>query len=100
MLKRVSISMMAVLRSLDILACTLWLAPLYIVGLADRPTGRMMISSYVGKAASNGHRWAIVVASVIDRAAMILGDKPDHCWRAYLAYRGLDGTATFHAILT
>lgn len=78
------------LRLLDIIACYLWLAPLYMVGLADRPTGRQLISGYVGKAAHNGHRWGVRAASVIDTMAMWVGDGPDHCHRAYLFYLPVD----------
>lgn len=90
MIGRTKVAFWALLRALDILACTLWLAPLYVVNLADRPSGRQMISSYIGKAAVSGRRWAMIASSVIDRAAMLLGDKPDHCLRAFLHYRGLD----------
>lgn len=87
---RFAIALLALLRALDILACTLWLAPLYLVGLADRPSGRQMISSYVGKAAANEHRWGRWTAAIIDQMAIWLGDQPDHCRRAYLHYRNSD----------
>ncbi len=90
MIARLKVSTWAMLKAIDILACTLWLAPLYVVGLADRPSGRRMISSYVGMAAANGHRWARIAAAVIDWGAMRLGDDPSHCERAFLHYRGLD----------
>lgn len=90
MTSRLRDSAWALLIALDILACTLWLAPLYVVGLADRPSGRQMISSYVGKAAANGHRWARIAAFLIDRGALLLGDAPDHCDRAFHKYRNLD----------
>lgn len=48
---RLGTAVMALLKAIDILACTIWLAPLYVVGLADKPTGRRMISSYIGEAA-------------------------------------------------
>jgi hypothetical protein len=88
--ERLWASCWALLKALDILACTVWLAPLYVVGLADRPSGRQMISSYVGRAAHNGHRWGLRAAGTIDFLARLLGDGPDHCRRAYLSYRGLD----------
>lgn len=89
-LKRINESSIALLKAEDILACTLWLAPLYILGLSDKPTGRQMISSYVGKAAHNNHKWAILLARLIDSVARFLGDKPDHCYRAWKHYKGLD----------
>lgn len=80
----------AVCRSLDILICTLWLAPLYVLGLSDRCTGRQMISSYIGRAASNGHRWALLPERVIDTIFAALGDGPNHCRRAFKHYEDKD----------
>lgn len=77
-------------RSLTILACTLVYGSLYVAGLASRPSGRRMLSSYVGQAEANGHRWAGPVAWMIDTVMVQFGDRPDHCRRAYLHYRGLD----------
>ena len=77
-------------RSLTILACTLVYGPLFVIGLASRPTGRRMLSSYVGEAEANGHRWASLIAAAIDHVAEMFGGRPDHCRRAYLHYRGLD----------
>lgn len=91
MINRLKVATIALLKAIDILACTMWLAPLYVVNLADRPSGRQMISSYVGKAMVNGHRWAMVVGTAIDWVfETFFGDKPDHCVRAYLHYRSLD----------
>jgi hypothetical protein len=89
-LARARTSCSAVWKSVDILWCTLWLAPLYLIGLADFPSGRQMISSYVGKAAFNGHRWAVFVSKFINAMARLFDHKPDHCRRAYFHYRGLD----------
>lgn len=47
--------MLALLKAIDILACAVWLGVLYPFGLAARPTGRQMISSYVGEAAAGGN---------------------------------------------
>tara|TARA_R110000782_G_scaffold167129_10_gene259378 strand:+ start:14307 stop:14582 length:276 start_codon:yes stop_codon:yes gene_type:complete len=90
MIARLGIFAQALGRSITILACTLVYGPLYVVGLASRPTGRQMLSSYVGEAQANGHRWARIVAWIIDTTAVQFGDKPDHCRRAYLHYRALD----------
>lgn len=87
---RLQIVSIAMLRSLDILGCTMWLGPLYVIGLADRPTGRRMISSYIGFAAVNGHYWAIALEGMIDAGARLFGDRPGHCLRAYLHYREHD----------
>lgn len=87
---RLGHSAVALLRALDLLACTIWLAVLYPFGLSDRPTGRMMISSYVGKAAANGMPWGIRAAKVIDRLAILVGDDVGHCDRAYRFYARLE----------
>lgn len=90
MIQRIAHCTLALARAFDILACALWLSPLYLVGLADRPTGREMISSYVGEAAANGHRWAIRASAAIDWAAEFFGDGPNHCQRSFLQYQFLD----------
>lgn len=89
MRERLVVAFWALARSLDIFVCTwFWLAPLYVFGLADRPSGRQMISCYVGNAAMNGMRWAIRAAAIIDWLACKVGDKPNHCSRSYLRYKG------------
>lgn len=90
MIKRLGQSILAVLIAVDILACAVWLALLYPLRLADRPTGREMISSYVGEAAHNGRAWAKYAAAVIDTVACWLGDSPNHCYRAFKFYQYLD----------
>ena len=90
MIRRMGHCILPLLRSLDILACTIWLCCLYPFGLASRPSGREMISSYVGEAQFNGHRWAMRAAAVIDWCACRLGDRPDHCLRAFCHYQFLD----------
>lgn len=89
-MRRLIHCLLAIFRSLDLLACTIWLCLLYPFGLADRPTGREMISSYVGRGAFNGHRWAIRAAKVIDWLFVRLGEAPEHCLRAFNFYRRLD----------
>jgi hypothetical protein len=78
MLARLKESGFAFLIAFDVVACTVWLAPLYVFKLAERPTGRQLISGYVGRARANGHRWAIPAAAVIDT---LLGD--GHCHGVY-----------------
>jgi len=90
MLVRLGHCALALLRALDLLVCTIWLCLLYPFGVADKPTGRELISSYVGRAASNGMAWGLRAAAVIDWCAVKLGDRPDHCLRAYLFYSRLD----------
>lgn len=89
-LARIWRSIFAVMVSLDILLCTVWQGVLYPFGLASKPSGRRLVSSFVGEAAFNGHRWAIRLAAVIDRLFLALGDKPEHCLRAYINYGSLD----------
>jgi len=67
----------------DIALCFCWLAPLYLIGLADQPSGHQMISGYVGRAKLNGHRWARIAAAVIDR---LLGK--GHCVDVATRYAG------------
>jgi hypothetical protein len=87
MLRRLGHVVLALARMLDVVACTLWLCPLYLIGLASRPTGTAMISSYVGAAELGGMPWAIRAARIIDYIAKCLGDKPRHCYRSYLIHR-------------
>lgn len=85
-LVRLRQSAFAVLVTLTIALCTIWQGVLYPFGLASKPSGRRMTSSFVGEAAYNGHHWGRVVAAIIDRVFLLLGDKPDHCRRAYINY--------------
>lgn len=86
MIRRLGQSGFALLVALDILLCTLWLSLLYPIGLADRPTGRQLVSAYVGGAKLNGRRWAFIAAALIDWGALRCGDGPDHCVRVYRKY--------------
>lgn len=90
MIRRLGEAVLALLRATDIWFCAWWLAPLYVLGLADKPSGRQMISSYIGKGQMHGWRWARIAGGLIDRAAQLLGDKPAHCIRAYRHYKDLD----------
>lgn len=82
---RLSASALAILIALDVLLCALWLSALHPFKLAGKPTGRQLVSGYVGLARINGHRWARIAAAVIDWIFERLGDGPDHCRRVYLA---------------
>lgn len=82
-LRRIGHVVHGLLIVIDIAVCFVWLAPLYLVGLAGRPTGRQMISSYVGRALINGHRWARVAARVIDA---VMGKS--HCLAMANRYAG------------
>ncbi len=88
-MRRLAHIALALCRALDILACVIWLSALYPFGLSDRPTGYETISAYVGRAQANGMRWAKPVASMIDWAAMLLGDGPGHCARSWALWARL-----------
>lgn len=79
-------SIFALLVSLDIVFCTLWQGVLYPFGLASEPSGRRLVSTFIGEAAFNGHRWGIVLAAIVDRVFLLLGDRPEHCHRAFINY--------------
>lgn len=83
-------SFWALLIAADIVLCTIWLVPLYVFGLAGKPTGRQLISSYVGEAQHNGMKWAKLSAWLINEGAELLGDGPDHCYRIFRKYQQLD----------
>lgn len=85
--KRLLVFLMALARSTTIMLCTLWFGSLYVFGLASRPTGRQMTSSYVGEAFVNGHRWAVPVAFVIDFFIEEITGEKDHCVSTYLFYK-------------
>lgn len=89
-LQRLRHSLFAVLVTLTIALCTVWQGALYPFGLASKPSGRRMTSSFVGEAAFNGHRWGRIMAAIIDRVFMALGDKPHHCHRAFINYGAQD----------
>lgn len=83
MIRRLGAVALAWLVLIDCVACTAWLSPLYLVGLADRPSGRQLISAYVGAAAINGRRWGLRAAAVIDR---LFWWSPDHCRACFRRY--------------
>lgn len=88
--KRFGQCILPMLIAIDLMACTIWLSVLYPLGLANRPTGRELISGYVGEASANGMRWGICAAAVIDWCACKLGDEPGHCARTYALWRKLE----------
>lgn len=91
MISRLGHVLRAMLVLGDIALCLAWLAPLYLIGgerWASRPTGRQMISAYVGRAALNGMSWARRAAAVIDWIFERLGDRPDHCLRMATKFAG------------
>lgn len=85
MINRIFDVFKAFLILIDEIACFIWLAPLYIVGLADKCTGRQLISSYVGRAAINCMPWALRAEKVIN---FLIFWQSDHCRRAARHYAG------------
>jgi len=87
---RVRQSTLAILITTTIAICTLWQGALYPFGLASKPSGRRMTSTFIGEAASNGHRWGMVLSAIVDWVFDALGDGPNHCERTYLKYGKYD----------
>lgn len=87
--RRLGHIVMALLRSLDIAICAVCISALYLINLADRPTGNETISAYVGGGLLNQRGWAVWPGRVIDFLARMCGDGPDHCARAARYYRKL-----------
>lgn len=83
-------SLLALAKAVDIVLCTVWQGALYPFGLADKPSGRRFVSTLIGEAAYNGHRWATVLARGVDWLFAALGDGPEHCRRAFLKYGNQD----------
>jgi len=91
MTRRLGHVLRAGLILIDIALCLAWPAPLYLIGgerWASRPTGRQMISAYIGRASINGMRWARRAEAIIDWLFERLGDRPAHCARMATKYAG------------
>ncbi|MEG8040507.1 hypothetical protein QP166_14570 [Sphingomonas sp. LR60] len=70
------------LVSIDQLAQVLVVGLFYIAGLtATCPSADETVSSYVGRGQLRGARWARILAPVIDRLFILLGEEPGHCRR-------------------
>lgn len=69
---------------LDVIGCTIWLSPLYLLGLADKPTGRELISSYVGRCAISGAPWALIAERIIDA---LFWWQVSHCRATFRKYQ-------------
>ncbi len=71
-----------VLVSIDQLAQVLLIGAAYLLHLTDTcPSADETISSYVGRGAIRGRRWALIAEAVIDRLFVLLGEAPGHCRR-------------------
>lgn len=70
------------LVSIDQLAQVAIVGALFIIGVTGIcPSADETISSYVGRGQMRGARWARIIAPVIDRLFMLLGEEPGHCRR-------------------
>ena len=56
--------------------------PFVLLGRGICPDADETISSYVGRHALAGARWALLAETMIDRLFLLLGDGPGHCRRA------------------
>ncbi|WP_232473843.1 hypothetical protein [Sphingomonas sp. MA1305] len=83
------------LVSIDQLAQVLVVGMFFVAGLTEAcPSADETISSYVGRGEMRGARWAQILASIIDRLFVLLGEQPGHCRRnVETAFLGLPPTA-------
>ena len=82
MIARVGAVPRQILVSIDQLAQVALVGIAYVAGITSIcPSADETISSYVGRAELRGARWAIVVAWMIDRLFVLLGEAPGHCRR-------------------
>ncbi|WP_188656648.1 hypothetical protein [Sphingomonas metalli] len=70
------------LVSVDQFAQVVVVGVAYLLHLTDAcPSADETISSYVGRGEMRGSRWALIIAPIIDRLFMLLGEEPGHCRR-------------------
>lgn len=70
------------LVSIDQFAQVVIVGAAYALHLTDAcPSADETISSYVGRGEMRGARWALILAPVIDRLFILLGEAPGHCRR-------------------
>ncbi len=82
MARRLTLWFRQILVSMDQFAQVMIVGVAYVIGLASVcPSADETISSYVGRAARRGARWARIAAAVIDRLFVMLGEQPGHCDR-------------------
>ncbi|WP_345890138.1 hypothetical protein [Sphingomonas beigongshangi] len=87
--------MRQLLISIDQLLQVVIVGVFYVAGLTDAcPSADETISSYVGRGQLRGARWAMILAPIIDRLFILLGEEPGHCRRnVETAFLGLPPTA-------
>ena len=70
------------LVSIDQLAQVVLVGAAYLLRLTDVcPSADETISSYVGRGAIAGRRWALIAERIIDLLFVQLGEEPGHCRR-------------------
>ena len=94
MIDRFWLGLRQLLVAIDQLVYILVSVPIYIVFGGPTPSADETISSRVSRGAIKGHRWALILETVIDWIFMRLGAGPDHCRRnVETAFRGKAPTA-------
>ena len=81
MAERFWLGLRQLLVAVDQLVYILIAVPIYVVAGGATPSADETISSRVGRAAIEGHRWGLVLEAIIDRLFILLGARPDHCRR-------------------
>ena len=82
MLDRLKLCARAWLVALDQLAFVTIVSLFAIVRLAPVPSPYETISSFVGRRANAGARWAAIAQRWIDDLFQLLGSRPGHCQRS------------------
>ncbi|GGB21552.1 hypothetical protein GCM10011380_08920 [Sphingomonas metalli] len=81
-MRRLADVALQLLVSIDQLGQVLLVGTAYLLHLTDAcPSADETISSYVGRGEIRGASWALIVAPMIDRLFMLLGEAPGHCRR-------------------
>ncbi|MFS0771028.1 hypothetical protein [Sphingomonas sp. 1P08PE] len=81
-MKRLREWLQQILVSIDQLVKVLVIDFAYVLHLTDdKPSADETISSYVGRGELRGDRWALILAPMIDRLFILLGEAPGHCQR-------------------
>jgi hypothetical protein len=65
------------------LVAAFWFGTAYLITGNDPINGRQSISGHVGRAATNGLKWGLIVEAPVDWLFGHLGSAPRHCRRAY-----------------
>lgn len=80
---RIRQAVKAVLVGIDCAVAALCMAPKFVIAGGQVPNGRQTLSGLVGRAATNGKRWGLLLEKPLDAAFSALGSRPEHCRRTY-----------------